>query len=164
MFLVNDARNPYTQAITMIGASPALANAILAVAACHCAHGATGSPLFSLLNGRAQRLTPSTPILFPTNTSSASTFSHSDLLNQYLLLKHKSLRHLSSALESPDGCRQNATLATILFLALLELLESGAGFWSVHIEGAKKLLEGGVSNGTDSGADLLKAMIDELTL
>lgn len=164
MFFVDGAKNPYSQAVSMMSTSPALANAILAVAACHCAHSATGSPLVSLLNGRPQRLSPSSQTVFPTNPSSASSLSHSDLLNQYLVLKHNSLRLLSADLGDASSSRRSETLATVLFLALLELMESGAGFWSVHIEGAKKLLEEGVGIGTRSGASLVRAILDELIL
>lgn len=164
MFFVNGAKNPYSQAISMMPSSPALTNAILAVAACHCAHGATGSPLVSFLNGRVQRLPSCSQAIFLANSSPGSSSSHSELLKQYLVLKHNSLRHLSEDLGDPNSSRRSETLATVLFLALLELMESGAGFWSVHIEGAKKLLEEGVSNGTRSGASLVKAMIDELIL
>lgn len=164
MFLVNGAKNPYSQAVSMMPTSPALANAILAVAACHSAHSAIGSPLVSLLNGRVQCLPSSSQGVFPTNPSSPSSHSRSDLLNQYLVLKHNSLRLLSADLDDPNSSRKSETLATVLFLALLELMESGAGFWSVHIEGAKKLLEEGVGNSTRSGASLVRAMIDELIL
>lgn len=164
MFLASGANNPYSQAVSMMPSSPALANAILAVAACHCAHSATGSPLVSLLNGRGYRLPSSSRAVFPISPSSASSLSHSDLLNQYLVLKHNSLRLLSADLGDPNSSRRSETLATVLFLALLELMESGAGFWSVHIEGAKRLLEGGVGNSTASGASLVRAMIDELIL
>ena len=165
MFLVGDAKNPYCQAISMMPSSPALANAILAVAACHCAHSATGSPLVSLLSdGRVQRLPLVSHTTMPTNPSSASPFSHAEILDQYLVLKHRSLQYLSADMADPDSCRRSETLAAVLFLALLELLESGAGFWNVHIEGAKRLLEGGVSNGTRSGASLVKSLIDELML
>ena len=171
MFLVNGTANPYIQAMSMMGSSPALTNAILAIAACHCAHGVTGSPLMPLFDGaRMQRLpstSPSQAATSPTTTANpipSSSLSHSDLLNQYLRLKHTSLRHLSADLGTPHGLREGATLATVLFLALLELMETGAGFWSVHVEGAKKLLEGGIGNGTKSGAALLKPLINELIL
>ena len=164
MFLVSGANNPYSKAVSMIGSSPALVSAILAVAACHCSHSATGSPLYSFLDGRVQRLYPASQIMFPTNPESAVSIPQSDLLNQYLVLKHNSLRHLSAALADPVVSRKSTTVVTVLFLALLELIESGAGFWSVHIEGAKKLLEAGVSDRDDANASILKPMIDELRL
>lgn len=164
MFLVSGANNPYSQAMSMIGSSPALVSAILAVAACHCSHSATGSPLYSFLDGRAQRIYSASDITFPTNPASAVSIPQSDLLNQYLVLKHKSLRHLSAALSDPVISRKSTTVVTILFLALLELIESGAGFWSVHIEGAKKLLEAGVSDTDEGDSSILKPMIDELIL
>lgn len=164
MFLVAGAKNPYSQAISMIGSSPALVSAILAVSACHCSHSATGSPLYSFLDGRVQRIYPASDITFPTNLASAASIPQADLLNQYLILKHNSLRHLSAALSDPVISRKSTTVVTVLFLALLELIESGAGFWSVHIEGAKKLLEVGVSDRDDSDSSILQAMIDELIL
>ncbi|SPO07765.1 uncharacterized protein DNG_10460 [Cephalotrichum gorgonifer] len=164
MFLVSSVKNPYSQVISMIGSSPALVNAVLALAACHCAHSATGFPLYTFRRGRVQPLAPQKQILFPTTSNHTSGVSQSDLLNQYLILKHNALRHLSEALADSDDRYQSGTLATILLLALLELLESGAGFWNVHIEGAKTLLEDGAKYGIDSHAPLIKAMIDELIL
>jgi len=94
-------------------------------------------------------------------TSNGTTF---DLLKYQLFFKHKTLRHLSQALADPATRREGSTLATVVLLLFLDVLEGGAGSWDIHLEGANKLLEFGGENGHSQSPTVLEGMIDGLIL
>ncbi|KAL6903258.1 fungal-specific transcription factor domain-containing protein [Trichoderma evansii] len=54
-----------------------------------------------------------------------------------LQFKKKAIEALSSSLSHPESYKKDATLATILLLIFVDLLESGIDGWSFHIQGAK---------------------------
>jgi hypothetical protein len=70
------------------------------------------------------------------------------------------VRGLSQDLADPKRNTESSTLATVILFMVLDLLESGANSWSVHLEGAKILLEAGVGS---SATDLLSDALDGLT-
>lgn len=51
--------------------------------------------------------------------------------------KKQSIDALSGSLSRIESCKKDATLAAILLLIFLDLLESGIDGWSLHIQGAK---------------------------
>lgn len=51
--------------------------------------------------------------------------------------KKQSIDALSCSLSRIESCKKDATLAAILLLIFLDLLESGIDGWSLHIQGAK---------------------------
>jgi hypothetical protein len=74
-----------------------------------------------------------------------------------LRFKKQTIEALSSSLSHAESCDQDATLATILLLIFLDLLESGIDGWSFHLQGAKglhilsrSLVESGSSGNVDS--------------
>jgi hypothetical protein len=69
--------------------------------------------------------------------------SRSALTSYYLHSKAKALRLLSRALADVSTSNSIATVFTAILLTILELFESGAGSWSVHLEGVKRLVEAG---------------------
>lgn len=54
-----------------------------------------------------------------------------------LQFKKQSIDALSRSLSYTQSCNKDATLASILLLIFLDLLESGIDGWSLHIQGAK---------------------------
>lgn len=54
-----------------------------------------------------------------------------------LRFKKQSIDALSRSLSHTESYKKDATLATILLLIFLDLLESGIDGWSLHIQGAK---------------------------
>ncbi|UKZ71123.1 uncharacterized protein TrAtP1_012086 [Trichoderma atroviride] len=54
-----------------------------------------------------------------------------------LQFKKQSIDALSRSLSHTESCKKDATLASILLLIFLDLLESGIDGWSLHIQGAK---------------------------
>lgn len=54
-----------------------------------------------------------------------------------LQFKKQSIDALSRSLSRTESCNKDATLASILLLIFLDLLESGIDGWSLHIQGAK---------------------------
>lgn len=57
-----------------------------------------------------------------------------------LLFKKQAIEALSSSLSDTGSRRTEATMATILLLIFLDLLESGIDGWNSHLQGARGLL------------------------
>lgn len=57
-----------------------------------------------------------------------------------LLFKKQTIEALSSSLSDVGSRRTEATMATILLLIFLDLLESGIDGWDSHLQGARGLL------------------------
>jgi hypothetical protein len=57
-----------------------------------------------------------------------------------LLFKKQTIEALSSSLSDMGSRRTEATMATILLLIFLDLLESGIDGWNSHLQGARGLL------------------------
>jgi hypothetical protein len=75
----------------------------------------------------------------------------SQAYQHFLEFKQRALRQLSLDLQNPAMQRDGRTLAAIVLLAFLDIIESGSGAWSYHIEGAKKLLKERPENGLGQG-------------
>lgn len=57
-----------------------------------------------------------------------------------LLFKKQTIEALSSSLSRSGISRKDTTMATILLLIFLDLLESGMDGWNFHLQGARGLL------------------------
>ena len=57
-----------------------------------------------------------------------------------LHFKRQTIQALSSSLSNPEKSRKDETMATILLLIFLDLLESGVDGWKYHLRGAEGLL------------------------
>ncbi|KAJ6004907.1 Protein of unknown function DUF3468 [Penicillium herquei] len=147
-------KNPWRDIISLVGHSPLLAHAILAIGALH----------YSLVSNSDSSMMPwssHNPLsidapLAPeeienmiTPTSSRQTTSKA--YHHFLEFKQRTLNQLSKALSNPATQKDDITLAAIVVLALLDLFESGSGAWSYHIEGAKKLLRSRPENTLGQG-------------
>ncbi|CAH0041086.1 unnamed protein product [Clonostachys rhizophaga] len=132
--------NKYRGIIPLVASSPAVASAILAVASCHFTHGIMGIPILSLRSNTttAAALDGEMPMLL--SSPADVHLSKSTLLNHYLRSKADCLKHLAAALEDESKNQCHSTLVTIVLLTILEACESGAGSWTIHLEGAKRLL------------------------
>ncbi|KAJ5267004.1 Protein of unknown function DUF3468 [Penicillium angulare] len=147
-------KNPWRDIISLVGHSPLLGNALLAMGALH----------FSLISNSDSSIMPwSSQNPLTTNTplaqqdienmivSTSSQQLTSKSYRHYLEFKQRTLNQLSKDLLNPVMAKDDITLAAIVVLALLDLFESGSGAWSYHIEGAKKLLRSRPENTLGSG-------------
>lgn len=57
-----------------------------------------------------------------------------------LHFKRQTIQALSSSLSHPEHSRKDETMATILLLIFLDLLESGIDGWKYHLRGAEGLI------------------------
>jgi hypothetical protein len=53
--------------------------------------------------------------------------------------KSQAIASLKAQLDNPEPCKLDMTLATILLLIFVELLESGLDGWNFHLKGARGL-------------------------
>ncbi|VUC31349.1 unnamed protein product [Clonostachys rosea] len=132
--------NKYRGIIPLIASSPAVTSAILAVASVHFTHGLTGIPILSLRSKTAIASASGGEMPMLLSNSADAYLSKSTLFNHYLRSKTDCLKHLAAALEDEDKSQCHSTLVTIVLLTILEACESGAGSWTIHLEGAKRLL------------------------
>jgi hypothetical protein len=132
--------NKYRGIIPLITSSPAVASAILAVASCHFTHGIMGIPILSLRSKTTASATLNGEMPMLLSNPADVHLSKSTLLNHYLRSKTDCLKHLAAALEDESKSQCHSTLVTIVLLTILEACESGAGSWTIHLEGAKRLL------------------------
>ncbi|PGH03703.1 hypothetical protein AJ79_07285 [Helicocarpus griseus UAMH5409] len=130
--------NPYRRLLQMVNASPALCAATVAVGACHNLHALHYSGQSSFYNATSKHRTSSEDgeeFRRSPNPNVRSTYQH------MLMFKHRALHHLKRSLSDPKTRRDEVTIATVLLLIILDMVESGRGAWKLHVEGAKKLLE-----------------------
>lgn len=139
-------RNPFRQLIPLIGNSKAMVQTIMAISACHSIHEISGLPVVPTINKLELSSRTEVPDLNPSRT--------------YLHYKNQALRFLSDDLANSKRSAESSTLATVILLMVLDLIESGAGSWSIHLEGAKRLMAAGVGKGA---TDLLSDALDGLT-
>ncbi|KAB8238016.1 Zn(II)2Cys6 transcription factor [Aspergillus alliaceus] len=145
LVLLDSTRNPYRAMLSLLGSSGAVLNAIMAVSICHFAHSTTGYPIFSSQN--------TTALLNP------------ELLNHFITLKHNALRHLSQSIANlQDQRAEYPVLAAVILLVFLEAFESGANSWTIHLEGAKRIVEVGRRNDRSTPSTTLADLINELAL
>ena len=121
-----------------------VATAIVTVAACHYIQGLTGSTLPGLPTPVTDQ---APPLITPKFDIAGLTTSERYLIDYYLRLKELSLNLVSSHLTMHHSkAGDNASVIAIVLLAVLDIFESGSGAWNVHLEGSKKLIEGGSIN------------------
>lgn len=111
--------NPLRNIIGAAFDSPLLLSAIIALSARHMAN--TG---LSFTQGGI--------------VTSSTTLKGAD--RTALRFKHKTLRGLSDAVNDPTLRALDTTVTSAFLLMFLDLLESGSGTWSIHLEGVKKLI------------------------
>lgn len=120
--------NPY-RSIIPCTSSPVVASAVVAVAACHYTQSLTGCPLAAL----------PLPIKLPGLALEAP-------INYYLQSKGQCLKLISTTLVRDQTTRgDKSILIAVVLLTILDIFESGSGTWSLHLEGAKRLLDAGVT-------------------
>ncbi|KAJ5692817.1 hypothetical protein N7462_002240 [Penicillium macrosclerotiorum] len=138
----SESNNPWRNIISLVGGSPLLANVLSAMGALHFSlrsnSDSTQMPWSSNLLSDGSNLSSEEIESFVTPAGarrpSSKAFQH------FLEFKQRTLHQLSKDLSNPVMQKDDRTLAAIVVLALLDLIESGSGAWSYHIEGAKKLL------------------------
>ncbi|KAK2688866.1 hypothetical protein QWA68_012128 [Fusarium oxysporum] len=146
IMMVDGLQNPYRDVISLVGASKAVANAIMAVASCHAIHSKAGYPVFLNPAGRSFDI---------------STMSE---INRSIIFKQKALAYLADAISEPLEEAKTYILATITLLMLLELYEGGAGPWRVHLEGAKQLLDAETADDSIHSPRMIRNMLEELAI
>lgn len=150
------SKNPFKTVIPLIGSSPSVLSAMMAISTCHFAHEITRMPICSpsrVLGGGLQQ----EMIAF-----SNSTAATSKVLGSFFFWKHRALQQLAEAMSAPTEQLKVSTLATAILLLVLELWESGAESWNIHLEGVKRLLAAGSSSQQLSLLGGLDDIIDSL--
>ncbi|KAJ5341100.1 Protein of unknown function DUF3468 [Penicillium brevicompactum] len=159
-YMVNDFalysqhKNPFRDLTALVNHSPVLAHSITALGALH----------YSLLSESDSSLLPWSSGNLATADSNLSVEEIEDIVapagsrkpssqayRHFLEFKQRALRQLSTDLRSPEMQKDGRTIAAIVLLAFLDIIESGSGAWSTHIEGAKKLLKNRPENGMGQG-------------
>ncbi|CAG7918732.1 unnamed protein product [Penicillium olsonii] len=159
-YMVNDFalysqhKNPFRDLTALVNHSPVLAHSITALGALH----------YSLLSESDSSLLPWSSGNLATADSNLSVEEIEDIVapagsrkplsqayRHFLEFKQRALRQLSMDLQSPEMQKDGRTLAAIVLLAFLDIIESGSGAWSYHIEGAKKLLKDRPETGLGQG-------------
>ncbi|KAK4171924.1 fungal-specific transcription factor domain-containing protein [Triangularia setosa] len=138
--------NHYRRTITCVS-SPVVASAIVTVAACHYIQSQTGCPLFQ-------------QALVLRNNPIGSDLSREAVFKYYLKSKGKCLKLISAALaqhHSESG--DSAILIAVVLLTILDMFESGSGAWSLHLEGAQKLLNAGIMAGTSEWDSVARKLL-----
>ncbi|KAF5692389.1 hypothetical protein FDENT_2911 [Fusarium denticulatum] len=146
IMMVDGLQNPYRDVISLIGASKAVVNAILAVASCHATHSKAGYPVFLNPAGRSFDL---------------STIEE---INHSVMFKQKALACLADAILEPLRETKTYILAAIILLMLLELFEGGTGPWRVHLEGAKQLLDAETADDSIRSPQMIQNILEELAI
>ncbi|KAJ6018822.1 hypothetical protein N7522_000889 [Penicillium canescens] len=159
-YMVNDfalysqSKNPFRDITALVNHSPVLAHSISALGALH----------YSLLSESDSSPMPWSSKSQPLEDSHLSVKEIEDIVapassrkptsqgyQHFLEFKQRALRQLSMDLSNPAMQKDGRTLAAIVLLAFLDIIESGSGAWSYHIEGAKKLLKDRPENGLGRG-------------
>ncbi|KAJ5287055.1 hypothetical protein N7478_002741 [Penicillium angulare] len=116
--LFDSGSNPFRNLLSIGLEDPTLRKSIIALAARHYAN--TGYSFDA------------------TNPTIDSQFADANM--DALLYKKQTIEALSSSLHQSGLCRRDQTMATILLLIFLDILESGIDGWNFHLQGAKGLL------------------------
>ncbi|CAG7983471.1 unnamed protein product [Penicillium salamii] len=159
-YMVNDfalysqSKNPFRDLTALVNHSPVLAHSITALGALH----------YSLLSESDSSLLPWSSGNLATANSNLSVEEIEDIVapassrkplsqayRHFLEFKQRALHQLSLDLQNPATQKDGRTLAAIVLLAFLDIIESGSGAWSYHIEGAKKLLKDRPESGLGQG-------------
>lgn len=144
----HDSQDNHYRSIIACASSPVVSSAIVTVAACHYIQNLTGCPLAGL---QLPITSPSLPLQAP--------------INYYLRSKGRCLKLISAALARDHTAVGNkAILIAVVLLTILDIFESGSGTWSVHLEGAKRLLDAGVMAGTSEWDSSSRNLLQEAAM
>lgn len=136
--------NHYRSVISCVS-SPVVASAIVAVAACHYIQSLTSCPIAGL------PLPATSPLEAP--------------LGSYLRSKGQCLQLISAALgKDRTTLGDKAILIAVVLLMILDMFESGSGTWSLHLEGAKRLLDAGVMAGVSEWDTSVRNLLGEAAM
>ncbi|RDW65704.1 uncharacterized protein DSM5745_09443 [Aspergillus mulundensis] len=130
-------------------------------------------PLLKSISALAARHFANTGYLFDTTVVDSSAHASAKSANanfDALRFKSQAIAALAESLraDTPKSNVKDTTMATILLLIFLELLESGLDGWDVHLEGARSLVQfcqslsrssAGKKRGSEMG-EALRAFID----
>jgi len=159
-FVVYDqTKNPWRDIIALVGNSPVIAHGLTAMGALH--YSLMTNSDSSVMPWTSYHLTPGASPMSPEEIESmmmpvSARRPTSRPYQHFLEYKQRTLGQLSRDLTNPAMQNDDRTLAAIVVLALLDLVESGSGAWSYHIEGAKKLLRNRPEN--DLGKGILQGL------
>ncbi|KAH6654770.1 fungal-specific transcription factor domain-containing protein [Truncatella angustata] len=144
----------------------------MALAACHQSHNLTGTPL--LLQQKAQKALETknheigegvaNHLMVTRANQHQNQGQNQGALEQVLVWKQKSIKHLSAAIANSDTQHKSAAIATIFLLAILEMWETGWGIWYSHVEGAKNFIEDLHKTSSNEPAIDLKGMIASISV
>lgn len=157
--LCDGRSNPYRQLIPLMESSLAVTNAILAIGACHYVY----STAYLAISSGEESTTPSMVTTRIPHIDDAFT-STSSILSSYLRFKQKALQHLSIGMSNLHKTNHASVLATVILMIILELFESGAGSWTIHLKGAKELLLIAPTASNTDSQRIMKGVKEELAV
>ena len=140
LVLWDSDRNPYRSILPLIGSSSAIKTALITASVCHFANGQLGTPFITSVVDKA-----GSEVLPNYDHTISLRASAMPLLKTYFGMKQRSLRLLAQAMADPARRTEISTFIAVMLQLVVEFLETGAGAWSVHLEGAKKLIEAGAN-------------------
>ncbi|KAJ5773975.1 hypothetical protein N7457_008871 [Penicillium paradoxum] len=159
-YMVNDFalysqhKNPFRDLTALVNHAPVLASSITALGALHSSLvSESDSSLLPWSSGNLAMAdsTLSAEEIEDIVAPASSQKPTSQAYQHFLEFKQRALRQLSIDLQTPAMQKDGRTLAAVVLLAFLDLIESGSGAWSYHIEGAKKLLKNRPENSMGQG-------------
>lgn len=132
-------KNPYRRLIPLVCKSPVLRSAMSAVAACHYMHSYHQKSFNKTFEQRlgARRSSSKAHEVF----SKSPDPTIRTIYEQFLMFKHRTLYLLGQSLADPKEKNDETTIASILLLITLDMVESGQGDWKVHVDGAIGLIK-----------------------
>ncbi|EOD45031.1 putative acriflavine sensitivity control protein acr-2 protein [Neofusicoccum parvum UCRNP2] len=130
--------NPFRNIIPLTSEHAVLLHISVANAAIHMANLCRASTTLLSLDG-AQQLQPALSV------NDQSTRFYRDAL----VAKHKAIQLLRHSLEHVDTVNRDVLLAAVLLFVNFDLVNSGKEDWKVHVEGARRLIEGFDLSGDD---------------
>lgn len=140
LFEVPD-RNPYRQLIPLGGTSPTLRSTIAAVAACHYMHTCNRNSLYSISSQDRPFGPPRSSLPFDEEFANSPDPTVRSVYRHVLAFKHLALSRLKNSLSSPQRRDSDTTIASVLLLIALDMIQSGHGDWKIHMDGAKGLVK-----------------------
>lgn len=85
--------------------------------------------------------------------------------NYYLRSKGQCLKLISAALaKERTTLGDKAILIAVVLLTILDIFESGSDTWSLHLEGAKRLLDAGVMAGVSEWDSSARNLLHEAAM
>lgn len=130
--------NPYRNLLQMVSTSPSLCATIAAIGAFHSLYTVHHQNQPSNYH-HAPRLTCLTDdheeFARSPNSVVRTNYRHA------LMFKQRALQSTKRSLSDPRTRGQEATIASVVLLVVLDMVESGGGAWKMHVDGAKSLLQ-----------------------